>query len=101
MDRLSQDELRALDKEELSLFEQSMGDLTRLGGSQLADLVRRLRDRRDRARDLADRQRREARGKAEPAGLHPAGGDEGMRLKKQVLTAALDRATAAQDAGRT
>jgi hypothetical protein len=40
-------------------------DLTR---KDLSDLVRRLRDHRDKARDVARQQRREMRGKAEPRG---------------------------------
>ncbi|MDO5643719.1 MAG: hypothetical protein Q4G26_15210 [Paracoccus sp. (in: a-proteobacteria)] len=97
MTALSQDEIRALDKDERDLVEQTLAaGLAGMEGAALSDLIRRLRERRDRARDLADRQRREARGKAAPAGIQPAAGDAGMRLKAEVLTAALSRATAAR-----
>ena len=54
------DELRALDADELSL-----ADMTRppalhdLSDAELSQTITRLRDRRNRARDLADRQARE------------------------------------------
>lgn len=96
---LSQDDIRALDKDERELVEQTTAGLNELGGTELAELIRRLRERRDRARDLADRQRREARGKADPAGAQPASGDQGMRLKAEVLTAALNRAMEARGEG--
>ena len=46
-----------------------------LDSAGLCDLVRRVRERRDRARDIASRQRREMRGKAAPAGAQPATGN--------------------------
>lgn len=100
MKPLSQDETRALDKDERDLVDQVIYRLDGMSGADLSDLVRRLRDRRDRARDLADRQSREARGKAAPAGATPAARDTGMRLKTEVLTTALEVATAARDAVR-
>lgn len=97
-DLASAEERRALDADELSL-----ADMTRaptLGGlsdEELAQVIRRLRDRRKRARDLADRQSREARSKAAPAGATAATGDAGMRSKHDYLGEALDRAMAEQE----
>ena len=52
----------------------------------------RLRTRRDRARDIADRQGREVRAKASPAGVTAASGNAGTLNKHDYLNAALDRA---------
>jgi hypothetical protein len=68
-----------------------------LSDRDLSDLISRLREGRDRARDIGDRQRREARGKAEPAGIAPAGDNQGTRSKAEYLAAALDRAMAERD----
>lgn len=57
----------------------------------LSELVRLLRDRRDRARDVARRQRREFRGKAAPSGTRAATDNAGTREKAAVLAAAVKR----------
>jgi hypothetical protein len=62
-----------------------------LGDPDLADLRKRLRASRDRARDIANRQRREMRGKASPSGRDPASDDSGTRRKGGLLAAALKR----------
>lgn len=74
----------------------------------LSELIRLLRDRRDRARDVARRQRREVRGKAAPSGTRPAADDTGTREKAAVLAAAVKRVSkererrrGAQARGRT
>ncbi|WP_295043994.1 hypothetical protein [uncultured Paracoccus sp.] len=94
----SADEQRALSRDEQDLADQArqpaLGDLS---DRDLSDLVSRLRDRRNRARDIGDRQGREARGKAEPAGAAPATGNRGMRSKLDFLNEALDRAVAERD----
>ena len=88
------DDLRLLDQEEGKLVETARrGDLDQLGQSELTDTLQRLRDRRDRARDLANRQRREARGKAEPSGVTPASQNAGTEGKARVLGLALDLVT--------
>jgi hypothetical protein len=66
--------------------------LHELGDEELAALVPLLRARRDRARDIAHRQRRELRGKAPPSGARPASDDAGTRRKRSILAAALKRA---------
>ncbi|CAN5663088.1 hypothetical protein BH23PSE1_BH23PSE1_15420 [soil metagenome] len=91
----SREEQRALSKDEFELASPTRGPgLQEMSAGELADLVTRLRDRRDRARDMAERQRREMRGKAAPAGASGAGDNSGTRSKEHFLAAALDRAQA-------
>ena len=91
----SADEQRALDADE-----QQMADMARhpalgqLSDRDLSDLVSRLRSRRNRARDIADRQAREARAKSPPSGVAPATGNAGTLSKHDYLNAALERALA-------
>jgi len=54
-------------------------------------LARRLREYRDKARDIARDRRRAHRGKGDPRGAGPAPAEEGILLKKQVFAAALKR----------
>lgn len=66
---------RLLNQDELELVEKTRGEA--LKGAEDRDLnsLRAvIRERRDRARSIASRQRREMRGKAEPRGERPAGG---------------------------
>ena len=56
-----------------------------LSDTDLSDLAKRIRDRRDRAQSEANRQRREMRGKAQPKGATPARKDTGTRGKLEVL----------------
>lgn len=101
-DAATPEEQRALSRDEQDLADQSRNPaLSALSDRDLSDLVSRLRDRRNRARDLGDRQGREARGKAEPSGATAAGGNEGMRSKLDYLNDALDRAMAERDARGT
>ncbi|TJZ93982.1 hypothetical protein FA743_01580 [Paracoccus gahaiensis] len=88
------EEQRALSQEELGFANQSRQPaLGQLSDKDLSDLIGLLRVRRNRARDIAARQGREARGKVRPSGKSSAGGNEGTRSKAEYLTAALDRAT--------
>lgn len=76
---------RALDRDELRMVEQSRA-LAGLSPSELTDLVRRLRERRDRVqRMIRARQRR-----AEKAGTSAAA-DVGAREKKAILMDAVAR----------
>lgn len=85
-------EERALNTGELELVEKSRARAVRaLTDSQLAALVKRLRVRRDKAKTVAERQRREMRGKARPRGAAPTRDDEGSQLKLTVLSMALER----------
>lgn len=85
-------ELRALSADERELVDMSGARAVKvLTDAQLSTLVKRLRTKRDRARTVAERQRRELRGKARPRGAAPSKADDGSRLKLTVLTAALAR----------
>lgn len=87
------EERRALDADELQMSDQARQPaLGQLSDRDLSDLVSRLRDRRKRARDIADRQGREARAKAPPSGATPAKGNKGTLAKHDYLGAALERA---------
>jgi hypothetical protein len=89
----SPEERRALDSDELQMTDMARQPaLGQLSDRDLSDLVNRLRTRRTRARDIADRQRREARGKSDPAGATPASGNAGTLAKHDYLDAALERA---------
>lgn len=85
------EEQRLLDKAERDLVDQTrhpaLGDL---GDKDLAKLVKLLRERRDRARDIARTQRRSVRGKTDAkAGEGP---ERGNKQKMSVLAQALQRA---------
>ena len=58
---------------------------------ELIGVARRLRDYRDKARDITRHRRRERRGKAEPRGATPAPGEAGTSMKKQIFASALKR----------
>ena len=89
----SDEERRALDADELRLADKARNPaLGQLADRELSDLVDQLRTRRNRARDIADRQGREARAKSDPAGASPASGNTGTLIKHDFLNAALDRA---------
>ena len=91
----SAEEVRALGAEDLQLADMARHPaLGQMSDRELSDLVARLRTRRNRARDIADRQGREARAKAPPAGAAPASGNSGTLSKHGYLNAALDRALA-------
>jgi hypothetical protein len=87
-----QEEARALDAEERAMVVQTHHPaLHDLSDADLAALVRRVRDRRDRAQDMARQRRREMRGKAKARGAEPSGADQGSRLKATVLAQAMRR----------
>ncbi|MFN3869076.1 MAG: hypothetical protein ACK4MF_08430 [Hyphomicrobiaceae bacterium] len=86
------DEARLLTKEELELVANTRGPaLAALSDKQIADLRKLLRERAERARDIANQQKREMRGKAAPAGVKPAADNAGTRQKSAVLAAAVRR----------
>jgi hypothetical protein len=85
-------EQRLLTDDERTLVEQShFPALSEVSDEDLKSLVANLRERRDRARDIANRQRREMRGKAAPAGARAAGENAGSKEKVGVLAAAVQR----------
>lgn len=88
---------RLLDKGELDLVGRTRrGKLATESDADLRDLARNLRERRDRARDIARQQRREFRGKAPPQGTRPASDNHGTKAKADALTVALKRVGAEQ-----
>ena len=85
-------EARLLDSGETELVARShRPGLDAEDDAGLGELIRLLRERRDRARDVARRQRREVRGKAAPSGARPATDNAGTREKAAVLAAAVKR----------
>ena len=81
-------ERRWLSADELALVEKTRHPaLGLLADRDLTELRKLVRERRDRARDIAARQRRELRGKAPPKGAQPATSDAGTREKRDVLAA--------------
>lgn len=85
-------ERRLLAQAELEAVEQThYPQICALDRDALIEIARRVRAFRARARDIARRQRREMRGKADPRGARPAADDTGSALKAQVLAAALRR----------
>ena len=81
-----------LNADELTLVEKSHHPaLGLLPDHDLKELRKLVHERRDRAQDIAARQRRELRGKAGPKGARPATGDSGTREKRDLLAAALQR----------
>lgn len=88
---------RLLDKGELDLVARTRrGKLASESDKDLRDLAGNLRERRNRARDLARQQRREFRGKAPPQGQKPASDNHGTKAKADALTVALKRVGAEQ-----
>ncbi len=85
-------ELRALSADERELIDLSGARVVKaLTDAQLSSLVKRTRTKRDRARTLAERQRREMRGKTQARGAMPVKADDGSQLKLAILAAALAR----------
>ena len=58
---------------------------------ELIGVARRVREYRDKARDITRHRRRERRGKAEPRGASPAPSEAGTSMKKQIFASALKR----------
>lgn len=101
MSRSRREEQRLLSDDERDLVGQTRHPAIKdLPDDALASIIDRLRDRRRRARDIAQRQRRELRGKAAPSGARPASDDSGTSGKRDVLTAALKRANRERDRRR-
>lgn len=86
------DEKRLLAADELELVSLShYPDISTLGRDELGEMAKRLRNLRNKARDVAHRQRREIRGKSEPRGARPARDNSGTEMKRRVLGNALKR----------
>lgn len=86
------EESRALDADERELVMKSHHPaLQGLPDRDLSDLVKLMRQRRQKAQTQADQRRREMRGKAAPRGAAPSKADEGSKLKVSVLAMAMRR----------
>jgi len=84
-------ELRVLNADEMELVDASRHPhVMNLSDEDLRSLRGQLRTRRDRARDLANRRRREMRGKAVGSG-NLSTQDSGIREKLAALSAAVQR----------
>jgi len=85
-------EARALSAEEHELVRKSHHpEVKNLSDGDFRQLLNLVRERRDRARDEANRRRREIRGKAAPKGVTSSRADEGSKLKVSVLAMAMRR----------
>jgi hypothetical protein len=85
-------ESRYLDADERELVDRTRGTaLLQLEDAELQELIRLVRERRKRARDISRRQRREMRGKAEPAGASSARRNDGTTRKAEALAGAMKR----------
>jgi len=94
-------EERALSADERTIVARSRPPaLQALSDAELARLVKLLRERRDRARTVAARQRREMRGKARSRGASPSRADDGSALKLTVLSTAARRLASEADRRR-
>jgi hypothetical protein len=81
-----------LTDDEFELVEQThQPGIAALDDDVLAELLKLVRERRDRAADIGRRQRREMRGKSAPRGASPVEGDVGSRIKLGILAAAVKR----------
>lgn len=86
------EEARALDAEERELVAKSHHPaLQDLSDQELAQLVKLVRERRDKAKTQANQRRREMRGKGAPKGAAPSKSDEGSKAKLAVLAMAVRR----------
>jgi hypothetical protein len=85
-------ERRALSQDEHELIDRTHRPaLTALKQDELSQLIALVRERRDRARDIAHRQRRQVRGKDRGKRAAPENADAGNRLKAAILGEALAR----------
>jgi hypothetical protein len=85
-------ERQMLTEPEFEVVKQShYPEICSLSKDELAAAARRLRDYRNKARDLSHQQRREMRGKTEARGARPAKDNTGTLMKKQIFAGALRR----------
>jgi hypothetical protein len=85
-------EKRALTAKEFEVVEQThYPAICELSREALTDSLKLLREYRRKARDRAQQQRREMRGKAEPRGMAAASDNAGTERKGEILSGALKR----------
>ncbi|MDP1616907.1 hypothetical protein [Phenylobacterium sp.] len=87
------EEARALSGDEQELVDRTHHpEIQETSDEDLRDLIRLVRERRNKARDMAHQRRREMRGKGEPRGASASAKDDGSKAKLAVLAMALRRA---------
>ncbi|MDO8410011.1 MAG: hypothetical protein Q7S93_08115 [Phenylobacterium sp.] len=87
------EEARALSGDEQELVGRTHHpEIQETSDEDLRDLIRLVRERRNKARDMAHQRRREMRGKGEARGATPSAKDDGSKAKLAVLSTALRRA---------
>src|SRR4026208_1582132 len=92
MSERTQLEARLLSAAELEVVNASRPSaIGQASDEQLKVLAQRLRRAREKAKDVAARQKREMRGKAHPKGGKPTRGNTGTLAKAQVLEEAIER----------
>lgn len=91
-------EIRALDTDERELVDKTHHPMVQdLSDKELSDLIRLVRERRDRAQSQASQRRREMRGKSAARGATPSRADQGSHLKTEVLAMAVRRLNAERE----
>jgi hypothetical protein len=99
MARAKREHERLLSKDEQNLVAQTRHPMIKnLAGNDLLEVVKQLRERRDRAREFGKYKRRELRGQTAPSSMTVASGTSGSesgghRAKRTLLAAALKRAS--------
>lgn len=96
------EEARALSADERDLVEKSHHPAIQgLSDHELGDLIKLIRERREKAKTQAHQRRREIRGKADPRGTAPSKADAGSKLKLEVLAMAMRRLNSESQRRRT
>lgn len=86
------EEARALTSDERELVDKSHHPiLQELPDRELSNLVKLMRNRREKAKKQADQRRREIRGKSDAKGAAPSQADDGSKLKVTILATAMRR----------
>jgi hypothetical protein len=94
-------EERALDADERDLVAKSHHPaLQDMSDQDLSQLVKLVRERRDKAKTQANQRRREMRGKAAPKGATASKSDDGSKTKLAVLAMAVRRINSEVDRRR-
>jgi hypothetical protein len=107
MARLKRDDERLLSKEEQHLVAQTRHPIVKkLAGHDLLEIIKQLRERRDRAREVGRYKRRELRCQTASSGMtvasrSAASESEGHRAKRTLLSGALKRANKETERRRT
>ena len=98
MARAKREDERLLSKDEQHLVAQTRHPIVKeLAGHDLLEVIKQLRERRDRAREVGKYKRRELRGQTASSGMIVASSaaaseSEGHRAKRTLLSGALKRA---------